>query len=32
MIAKFFIKQTVITAWQKRNKTDIRLGSGFNNR
>jgi hypothetical protein len=32
MIAKFFIKQMVITAWQEGNKTDIRLGPGFNNR
>jgi hypothetical protein len=32
MIGKFSIKQMVITAWQKQNKTDIHLGSGFNNR
>jgi hypothetical protein len=32
MIVKLSIKQMVITAWQERNKTDIRLGLGFNNR
>jgi hypothetical protein len=32
MIAKILTKQMVITTWQERNKTDIHLGPGFNNR
>jgi hypothetical protein len=32
LIAKLSIKKMVITAWQERNKTDICLGLGFNNR
>jgi hypothetical protein len=32
MIAKLSIKQMVKIAWQERNKTNIRLGPGFNNR